>query len=51
MGSHETASTLLSIGILHSGNLLDDFGKDALSQLKGIGIQGKSQFNGNTVQL
>lgn len=40
-GSHETAAALLPVGILHTGNLLDDFGEDALSQLHRREIQGK----------
>lgn len=40
-GSHELAAALLPIGILHPGNLLDDFGEDASSQLQGTEIQGK----------
>lgn len=40
-GSHEMAAALLPVGILHAGNLLDNFGEDAMSQLQGIEIQGK----------
>lgn len=33
-GSHEMAAALLPVGILHAGNLLNNFGEDALSQLQ-----------------
>lgn len=44
-GSHEPAAALLPIGVLHSGNLLDDFGEDASSQLQGTKIQDKKKVS------